>query len=108
MAQDFFEHYWDTVRWKEVAREARTVSYREAEPAGSGRSSTIFTYSERISIGEMLVFGMKVLITFMLMALCAVGAFVTVRFVWGALWGVGAAVVALVLAWCACTSWCRE
>ena len=62
MPQEFFDHYWDTVRWKEVAREARTGTCRDAGATDLRRSSTISTYSERLSTGEILVFCMKALI----------------------------------------------
>lgn len=108
MSQDFFEHYWDTVRWKEVAREARAVPYREAGANSAAYSPTISTYSESMSIGEIFLFLIKLVIVLFLIVLCAIGAFVSVRFLWGALWGIAASLVAFGLAWIACGSWCRQ
>lgn len=108
MAQDFFEHYWDTVRWKEVAREARAVPYREQGDNSAAYSPTTSTYSGSMSIGEIFLFLVKLVIVFFLIVLCAIGAFVSVRFFWGALWGIAASVVVFVLAWMACRSWLQQ
>jgi hypothetical protein len=107
MAQDFFEHYWDTVRWKEVAREARPVSApTSAHDLNTGPAPA---YSGRpLTFAEMVLFLVKVATTFVLMAMCAIGTFVTVQFFFGMLWAICGAILSLFVSWLACTSWCRE
>ncbi|MES3000223.1 MAG: hypothetical protein V4787_05985 [Pseudomonadota bacterium] len=107
MAQDFFDHYWDTVRWKEVAREARPVSSPAREAGWDERAASAYS-GETMTLGAMLLFLVKFVVALMLMAMCAVGTFVTVRFFFGGLWGFGGAVLVFLVAWLVCARWCRE
>jgi hypothetical protein len=102
VSQDFFEHYWETERWKEVAREARPPTASSYAPAITS------TYSGDRDVGGALRGLAKALLTIAMLPITAIGAFVSFRYLFGPWWAVLASLVCTAITLVAHASWIRE
>jgi hypothetical protein len=98
----FWEHYWDTVRWKEVAREARTPEREGRTDQPTISSSHVGGYGSSPGLFKLAY---RCLGSLFLLPFTVIGCWVTVNVFFGGIWATAASILCLLVSFFALCRW---